>query len=456
MSVKKIKHYTALNYTDGSCRINLYFTDATESAYTGLDSLRARLILNILRNEKPVYWTEGPDILWTGREPVGEEEVAFNLDGWLSERPFVQDNILWEPASGIIQSYTSWSSGMRNSLRNAVAALLEGRSLGISDPPQLGVTPSGDETISTKFTQAVAWSIFIGHVAQSIVAEARQYVIWSLGELNSTELRLLFDSRSLFHWHASTATYAIHFDHGVVTPGDPAKTFEFLVANDLVGRSRLDTIGRIIDWCRSNLVHFSGGWQASNVYNQWQYYGFPPVKRVLEGTEDLSRPSSPLQHRTGGCWGTTGFLRAVLRTVNIPVTLETKCGHALPHFVREGRYLSHGDDPYNQLSKSTPPFPSSELLINQAKFNEWFGLGIPSDTVCNNIGRRPRELAIQYLPNYLLHKHCSDIAAGKDHSSSEVFEVLSRNYTLQELEVTNLWERMDAKIADFGGCDHVP
>ena len=32
------------------------------------------LLLDILRNEKPVYWTEEGGIVWTGKEPVGEGE----------------------------------------------------------------------------------------------------------------------------------------------------------------------------------------------------------------------------------------------------------------------------------------------------------------------------------------------------------------------------------------------
>jgi hypothetical protein len=75
-TVKVVKEYTVLHYRNGTTRINIYFTDGTWDTYTQLDSGRALLLLDILRNEKPVFWTEGPDILWSGREPVGEEEGA--------------------------------------------------------------------------------------------------------------------------------------------------------------------------------------------------------------------------------------------------------------------------------------------------------------------------------------------------------------------------------------------
>jgi hypothetical protein len=71
---KQIKNYAVMHYRDGTTRINVYMTDGTWDFYIGLDPVRAHHIIDLLRNEKPVYWTEGPDILWCGREPVGEEE----------------------------------------------------------------------------------------------------------------------------------------------------------------------------------------------------------------------------------------------------------------------------------------------------------------------------------------------------------------------------------------------
>ena len=75
MPVKKtVSKYAVLHYRDGRTRINLYFTDGSWDYYFELDPARAALLIDILRNEKPVYWTHPQDILWTGKEPVGEEE----------------------------------------------------------------------------------------------------------------------------------------------------------------------------------------------------------------------------------------------------------------------------------------------------------------------------------------------------------------------------------------------
>jgi hypothetical protein len=71
---KTVSKYAFLHYKDGRNRLNLYFTDGSWDYYFDLDPARALLLLDVLRNEKPVYWTHPQDILWTGKEPVGEEE----------------------------------------------------------------------------------------------------------------------------------------------------------------------------------------------------------------------------------------------------------------------------------------------------------------------------------------------------------------------------------------------
>jgi len=193
---------------------------------------------------------------------------------------------------------------------------------------------------------------------------------------------------------------------------------------------------------------------------QWQYRGFPPISRIMAGTPNNDpRPGyndPELRNRTAGCHGTNGFLRGVLHTVNIPVLYRRPpgSGHATPNFPGEDKWLSHGDDPYNSFSRSTPRYPAEELLIDQATYSSWFTNGMPDPDL--NIGRQVYELALIYLPDVLLGKHCDDIAAGLNHADSEVYEAFSRWYSVQELEAQNLWGRLDEKIATFGGCENLP
>lgn len=47
--------------------------------------------------------------------------------------------------------------------------------------------------------------------------------------------------------------------------------------------------------------------------------GEAPMLRTIEGTIDQANPEYGVRHWTAGCHGSAGFLRAILRTVNIPV-----------------------------------------------------------------------------------------------------------------------------------------
>lgn len=90
-----------------------------------------------------------------------------------------------------------------------------------------------------------------------------------------------------------------------------------------------------------------------------------------------------------GCWVTAGFLRLVLRSINLPATFVTPCRHAQPYFHTIGRYLSHGDDPYNRTTRESGT-AGTDLLIDHATFEAWFDPANPDR--CDNVGRRPREL----------------------------------------------------------------
>src|SRR5215217_2425075 len=162
-------------------------------------------------------------------------------------------------------------------------------------------------------------------------------------------------------------------------------------------------------------------------------------------------PWDGIKHWTAGCHGTAGFLRAVLRTTNIPVAHKHRGGHALPYFSADGLYLSHGDDPYHHYTRTDPPYSMSELLIDQSKFDSWFGSAVPDGTKRRNVGGRVAELAIQYLPKGLLGDYCADQAARRSHADGWVAGNLTC-YTVAQLQKQHLWARMDSKIKSLGGC----
>ena len=74
-SIKQIKEYTVLHYRDGRTRINLYFTDGSWDFYSDLDASRASLLADLLRNEKPVYYSVDRQIVFVHRpERLGLHE----------------------------------------------------------------------------------------------------------------------------------------------------------------------------------------------------------------------------------------------------------------------------------------------------------------------------------------------------------------------------------------------
>ena len=371
-----------------------------------------------------------------------------DLDAWLGAHPRIAAAIIWQSPSDA-QSYPSWPASRKTGLADAFSVAWNFRSVVSVDPTPNKNALTDTETATQVLDEVFAWPLFVSYVAQSLVVEIGGLVGWSIAGYSIEGLAHLFDSRATFVWNGGAGGYEITtLANGTALPCAPDACHRFMF-DKLDASSRFQTIARLLDWSRKNLWHFSGGWDTANLYDQWQYRGLPPVLRMIQGTPRLSEIQNGIRHRTAGCWGTVGFLRAVLRTLNIPVSLVTKGGHALPHFIEDGLYLSHGDDPYDRTATTTP---IHELPIDQAQFDAWFGDGVPQTNQKQNVGRRPFELALIHLPDYLLKLYCADMLAGRSHINGWVYERFKTYYSVAELEAKQLWQRMDAKITSLGGC----
>jgi hypothetical protein len=412
---------------------------------------------DLLKHEQPVFAycsTDHPEwnSLSTGNEQVGEAESVPDVHAWLHSHPAVSAAIVWETPE-IILDYLHWSASMLSDLTQAFTAAWRHTESFPTDPLPNKKDLGDREPVQQILAFSDAWLMYIAYVAQSLAVEIGQRVTWSVTTLSANGLAQLFDSRKTFAWKIAEMGYQIDSIFGSVMPCSPQTAYSFLFPEKIAG-SRFDTICRLLDWCRTYLIHFSGGWETMNMHDQWQYRGLPPVIRILKGTPQLSHRNWGIDHRTAGCWGTVGFLRCILRTVNIPVELVVNSHHAQPHFIEDDLYLSHGDDPYDLLTRAVPPMPISRILISSNQFNAWFGPSVSAKKNKKNIGRRTVELSLTYLPKYLLYSYCQDMTNGKTHANGEVFDIYHNVYTVAQLEAQNLWGKMDNKIAALGGCNN--
>jgi hypothetical protein len=380
--------------------------------------------------------------------------------GWLNDHLPIAASIVWEDSAGA-HGWAFWNWRQKAELDQAFNLAWDRTPIPVADVPPNQAFLADDDQPTTILAPADAWAYFKASVAQSLAIEigglwgprATRRKSWSILAYHPDQLAQLFDSREMFRWNASPAGYRIiDTVHGRLVPAPPARSYAFLSKADLIGGTRLDTLGRLLTWCRANLFHYYGSATAANMEDNWQYRGDPPLRRMMDGTIQTSQPGFGVGHATAGCWGTVGFLRALLRAINIPVKLVISGEHAQPWFMADNRYLSHGDDPYDGFVYATPPFPAADIMIDQQQFDNWFGAGVSDEAKHNNVGRGPKELAIFSLPNHLLHAYCDDLEFGGARRDGIVFGFFIMYYTVAQLEALDLWTRMDSKIASLGGC----
>jgi hypothetical protein len=423
--------------------------------------------LDLLRNEAPVVCTLDPAdpetiSLHCDVEEVGEGEAALaavppgpppDLDAWLDANPVVRDAVIWDG-----HSWVGWPDDNRAQLRESFAAAWRHEAYReIADPPPNQVLSNPlNVALRQVLSREDAWRLYVGYAGHSLALEIGRRLPWSIAAWPASRLRLLLSGEDMFR--PVLEGMEIADGMGSQTPCGVRRSWRFLVEEGLLRATALATVGRLLEWSR-DLLHVGGGlsgWAEKEAF--WHYRGFPPISRVIEGTD------SPhgFGHHIDGCWGELGLLKTVLRAANIPVQLNvvvTDIGaHALPGFPSIDRFLTHGDDPYSRGPKSALPFFAGEdLLINGARFAQLFNDSRSPEENRLNIGRRPVELALDHTCTELLVSRCRDRAAGRDDASGEVFDIMrALGLSVEALRDRGFYARLDAEIEAFGGCDHVP
>ena len=403
--------------------------------------------------------------------------IVPNVDAWLTAHPLVRNAIQWQQPNNTMLPYISWSAPSKAEFLDAFSRDYRGLPSGL---PEVPTNISPPEQYNTIITQSDAWNLYIAHVAHSLAIELRGDLPWSLTQMPATELAILFDSKRLFSTRPDLGGYEMNgaYGGGYSTLAPPDFVYAFLKANDIPNHAKVAAgqvnssvlydakmlaIGRLLAWCGDRMSHYVDANKPGAEMAHWQYHGCPPVARIIRGTVNAAF-SPTIRHWTAGCFGTSAFLRAVARTMNLAVDIKYpfNTGHTVPYFLGVDSYLSHGDDPYNSLAQWSDDavgpdlsFPKSMLLIPGYTYNAWFSPALGDVERSNNVGRRVSEIVVGRLPLGLLVEHVNDLQQGHSHADSLVALYLSATYTVAQLEAINLWGAMNSKIAWLGGADAI-
>jgi hypothetical protein len=359
------------------------------------------------------------------------------LENWLEVNPRIAKALYWN------NPYPLWESERKAEFKKAVEDSQTGLGQHWSTPPVNQRELHNHDHPDTVFSAEDAWRIYCTTTAAMIAFELDRELPWSVQTLDDESITALFDSRTIFR----VVPDGYQLLHRSV-PASPHETIEFLSAENILGHNRLETIIRLMKWSHQNQTHFLGRYESENVSNHWNYRGAPPVSHILQGTTNQSFGFS---HWTAGCRGTTAFFQSVLRVVNIPVRQEIQCGHALPYFVSEGLYLSHGDDPYNSLWPDGESIPVEALLISRDTHHHWFGDHNEAESVCNNVSRQTCELAKGRISAAVIKAYCLD-QSNSGSNWRNITEYLQRCATPEEATAESFLRQVAEKVRTRGGC----
>jgi hypothetical protein len=356
-----------------------------------------------------------------------------DLEGWLLAHDNVAVAIRWQfqpPAGGNaytppgpadMVAWAGWSQSQKDDLAaaylDAATWLLDGAATpvpipyrGVSDAPtnHYGAANDNSSTLMQWISPTDMWNLYVAHVAFSLALETTRTVPWSIAGYPPEQLRYLLDSGTM-GWKLpySPVSFSLGTYGGANLPAlrannrpkttfaHPMWSYGWMSGAGIVGGTRIESIGGLLEWMRRNMVHFYGGETFGIADNVWQYRGYPPLSRIVAGTVDLGNPGEGTQHWTLGCHGSVGFLAAALRALNIPVQPVWVDGHELACFPTERLYLDHGDDPYNAVVRGSAS-PILGVLIDEDTYKARFTSDLAANLSGagpwdNNIGRAARE-----------------------------------------------------------------
>jgi hypothetical protein len=206
-----------------------------------------------------------------------------------------------------------------------------------------------------RLTESEARTVFIDRLAISLWVETHHRVGWSLRDYSDREREELLGVRRLFHVAQGAYVWvpqAMDLDpQWALTFMTQPQRIPYLAADrTLAAATPLATIVSLIDRLRTLVHHGSDDDMGVDR---------PEARSIIDSGI------------TSGCWGTSGLIATLLRSVNIPAEQTTHMldgrRHSSINFPTIGNNtMTHGDNPYNRLLLAVP---SGDLLIDVDK--EW-------------------------------------------------------------------------------------
>ncbi len=401
------------------------------------------------------------------------------VDCWLAHHPTVA-GAMWYEGANFSGTWPTWPASLKNRFHSSFDQMVlfytQGMPAGYPQPIANPLPLQGPPDYTH-------WGFFLSEsdgqtayallVANNIAAELTAAFPWSITTYTASQASMLLAiNEVLGRWSGppavATPGYYLTGQNNYTIPAPPAYVVAFLRHHKVIASSAADTVVRLFTW-EGNLSHFfvDDGVGTLELYDLFWGPPSPPVSvtSMIEGTT-YTGPSGPwFAHWTLGCHGSMEFTKIALQTLNIPVQTKYRASHATPLFPTVDLALTHGDDPYSALDIVTPvpgfavPKPA-EFFVTISQYQSLCNPNWPDPTWCEHkVGIRPAIVAIKYASDYLVQKHCDDLAAGKTHAASSVlallafyFPELPLSHLQLLLEGNGLWVRLDAKAAAGGFC----
>ncbi|MBU2638776.1 MAG: hypothetical protein KJ955_07420 [Nanoarchaeota archaeon] len=288
-------------------------------------------------------------------------------------RPAIFRQMIWVDEEHLTGESIIYSREKMEMLAHYLALLETGQQFPFEAPPEGFDVPWGARLDSTRkfYTEEEALSMWIPHLAVSLYTEVNELVPWSIVAYTNEQKAFLLDSRYFInYWDLPTGpayTFFLNWENGGglsgITDWNAFYSFEFLRSNDMARATQEESIYAFTQWIREGIFHE----MAANAYINHMAYGYNgsyPVDKILN-------PPEGMKSWTQGCSGTSSLYSAVLKTINIPVSINmTIGGHRGPLFLTAGLALMHGDDPYGLSNRrGLQEVPVNEIFMTIAEFN---------------------------------------------------------------------------------------